>query len=155
MNSLSPKTYQDALERARKRPVKPRAQLARKSRAKLMTRKRAIKVLDELTSKIVRLIGGACVQCDSTEKLTCGHVLSRRSHATRWSFDNCFVQCWPCNFAHGSRSPVPYFRWYVRTFGQETFDALYTKWSKGQKFSTPDLRTMVQEYTVKLKELSG
>lgn len=120
---------------------------------KLMTRKRAVKVLDGLTSQIVRLRDGKCVQCGTTEKLTCGHVLSRRSHATRWDLNNCFAQCWPHNFAHGSYSPVPYFQWYVITFSQETFDALYLKWSKGQKFSTPELRSMVVEYQAQLESM--
>lgn len=173
------KTYEEALEKARSKPQKPRKPLARgktlrqgnvgsgspgrkgtlkatstaggkkakkTKRKKLPSRKRVIAILDSLTSRIVRLRDRVCVQCGTTESLTCGHLLSRRSHATRWDLANCFAQCWPHNFAHGSHSPYPYFRWFIGRYGQESFDALYAKWAKGQKFSTPELREMAEEY---------
>lgn len=127
---------------------------AKPKRKNLPSRAKLVRTLDTLTSQIVRLRDGRCVQCGTTEKLTCGHVLSRRSHATRWSLLNCHAQCWPHNFAHGSHSPVPYFQWFIKQFGQPIFDDMYREWAKGRKFSTPELREMVTEYETMLKELS-
>lgn len=175
--TLSSATYSEALARRLERPQKARKPLKRTTslkarpprhkavsgskkpkRAKLPTRKALIKRLDTLTSQIVRLRDGCCVQCGSVENLTAGHVLSRRSHSVRWDVSenggNVWCQCWPCNFRHGSNSPIPYFQWYVRRFGQARLDILYLVWAKGRKFSNPELRAMIDHYTVKLSELS-
>lgn len=143
------RTLPKGLKASRSKPRKAK----KAKRDKLPSRKRTIKILDDLVSQIVRLRDGACVQCGTVEKLTCGHVLSRRSHATRWDLENCFAQCWSHNFAHGAHSPYPYFKWFIGQFGQEAFDALYAKWAKGQKFSTPELRAMIPDLQSQLEAL--
>ena len=191
MNSLSPKSYEEALSRAESRPQKPRKPLARKSslrsrvpvgsksvpectlrankgisakgragkkkskKPKLMSRKRAIKVLDDLTSRIVRARDGCCVVTGSTDQLTCGHIFSRRSMATRFDISedgNCHAQSWASNFRH-TFDTHPYYRWYIQKFGLDAFDALHARWAKGKKISTPELREMIVEYQAKLESL--
>lgn len=126
-------------------------------RVKLMSRKRAITVLDSLTSQIVRLRDGACVLCSTVERLQCGHIFGRRSHAARWDIQpdgNCHTQCAGCNQRH-NYDPNRYFSWYQRRFSVDQFNAIYTRWAKGHKFSTPELRAMVTEYQEKLAELQN
>ena len=79
--------------------------------AKKTARQRVVKRLDDITSKYIRERDAKCVQCQSTENLTNGHVFSRRSYSTRWDISkdgNCHCQCWGCNFKH-SKDNYDYF----------------------------------------------
>ena len=45
-----------------------------------------------------------CGKIDHYKKLQCGHFMSRRHTATRWSESNCQVQCVKCNmFGQGEQ----------------------------------------------------
>lgn len=194
MNSLAPKTYEIALERARSRPSKPRKPLARgkglksaqnavglkrgpkntitakgrdakkAKRKKMPSRKSLIVKLDSLTSQIVRLRdGGRCVlfginqNCLGSERLQCGHIFGRRSHGARFDIEvggNTAAQCANCNQLHNYR-PWVFYRWFIGLYGQETFDAMYTRWSRGQKYSRSDLIALIAEYQTKLDSMKG
>lgn len=177
MNSLSPRSYEEAIQKQRQKPAKPRKPMSRgtgirpgkaslspkarkrRPRKDLMpTRKRLIRDLDSLVSQIVRLRDGRCVECGSTEKLTNGHVLGRRSFATRFDITpdgDCHAQCWPDNFRAARTGAVSYHAWYVRTFGADAFDALYRRWTAGKKWSRLELIALRTELTAKLREMEN
>ncbi len=62
------------------------------------------KKLDQIFSKYIRAkFPKYCYTCNKpSDKLQCGHFVSRQYLATRWDEDNCRPQCWGCNgFGHG------------------------------------------------------
>jgi hypothetical protein len=182
-------TYEEALDRARNRPTKPRTPLkpgkkglartatrrenslsgqqaqgnsvlrARKAkhkkRTKVPTRKYLVKKIDNLVFQIVCLLYAVCVECGSEDKPTTGHVLSRRSYATRWDFRNVFRQCWPCNYKAAMTAAASYHLWYVKTYGVEAFDQLYQDWTKGHKYTRLELQNLVPEFQDKLDSLQS
>lgn len=100
---------------------------------------------DDLTSLIVRHKGeGKCVQCGSSEQMTNGHVFSRRHLATRWDTHeggNCYAQCWSCNWKH-VRDQHPYFDWYIRKYGYESFTELRSRFETIRPMKMNDLREL-------------
>lgn len=110
---------------------------------KKTSRKRLVALLDKELSLLVRERDKQCVICGSRERLTAGHVLSRSHYSTRWDFGNVFTQCWPCNYRH-VHDTVPYFRWYVQSFSQGTFDNLYERWQTIRKFKDSELKEMLE-----------
>ena len=123
--------------------------------AKKTPRQRVIKRLDDVTSKIIRIRDGACVQCGSTENLTNGHVFSRRHYATRWDImedGNCHTQCWGCNYKH-SYDNYTYYKWYQDKFGVEKFEQLRSEYDQTCKRSNAELEEMYQKYFKLYKEI--
>ena len=123
--------------------------------AKNTKRKRVVRRLDEVVSKYIRLRDKKCVQCKKEEKLTNGHVFSRRAYNTRWDISengNCHTQCWGCNFSHG-KDNYDYFKWYVNKFSQERFDELRFEFKKTVKFTTAELEELYEKLTIIYKEL--
>lgn len=57
------------------------------------------KKLDTVFSKYIRAkFPKICYTCKKpSDKLQCGHFVSRQYLATRWEEDNCRPQCWGCN----------------------------------------------------------
>jgi hypothetical protein len=133
--------------------VRKPAKKKKPKRDKLPSRAKLVKELDRLTSLIVRARdNGKCVLCGSAERLQCGHIFGRRSHGARFDIapnGNCHAQCSGCNQRH-NYEPWRYYRWFIGRFGQEVFDAMYTRWTKGHKYSRRELIEMVAEYTVAL-----
>lgn len=165
---LSPATYEQAqltfkpLKRSRMAPkasqglkTSPARRKAPKKakRKKVATRKSLIKKIDGLVFQIVCLMYATCVECGSEHKPTTGHVLSRRSYATRWDFRNVFRQCWPCNYKAAMTAAASYHLWFVKRFGVEAFDVLYQDWTKGRKYTRLELQNLVPEFEAKLAEL--
>ena len=123
--------------------------------AKKTARQRVVKRLDDVTSKYIRERDAKCVQCQTTENLTNGHVFSRRSYSTRWDISkdgNCHTQCWGCNFRH-SKDNYEYFHWYVKKFGQDKFESLRFQYRAIKKYKTPELEELYEEITNAHKEL--
>ncbi len=136
----------------KRKPPKPKV---KKKRETLPSRAKLVKTLDTLTSKIVRMRDGQCVLCHTTERLQCGHIFGRRSHGARWDIEpdgNCHCQCSGCNINH-NRDPWKYFNWFLDWHGRPAFDALYTRWSKGRKYSRIELIALVSEYEIKLSQM--
>lgn len=168
--SLAPQTFEEAklafkpLRRSRMTrkassslktsPVRRKAP-KRAKRKKVPTRKALIKKIDALVFQIVCLMYAKCVECGSDEKPTTGHVLSRRSYATRWDFRNVFRQCWPCNYKAAMTAAASYHLWFVKKFGVEAFDTLYQDWTKGRKYTRLELQNLVPEFEAHLAELQS
>ena len=135
----------------KKTRLKRKTPLRKKSK---QPRKKVIAEMDKIVSEYVRLRDGRCVVCGSTEKLGCGHLLSRRLLATRWDIcadGNCHTQCWPCNFKH-TMDPHQYRSWYVRQFGLEAFEEMYARAHAGVYWGVVALRDMRDALREKLAE---
>ena len=123
--------------------------------AKKTARQRVVKRLDDVTSKYIRERDAKCVQCQTTENLTNGHVFSRRSYSTRWDISkdgNCHTQCWGCNFKH-SKDNYDYFKWYVDIFSKDAFENLRFRYKQTKKYTTIELEELYEELTLAYKEL--
>ena len=111
------------------------------------SRKLLVKKLDKAVSELVRERDGCCVVCGSTYKLGCGHIFTRKNYSTRWDLQNCWCQCWSCNFYHSSVEPWKYFNWFITKFGQDKFDDLYQRHKQVVKFTNYDLEILLEEIT--------
>jgi len=168
--SLQPQNYEEALLKARSKPSKPRSAIKRSAplrktspastsrkraskRSKVTTRKKLIKTIDGLVFQIMLVMYERCVECGSVEKPTTGHVLSRRSYATRWDLRNVFRQCWPCNYKAAMTAAASYHLWFVKKFGVDAFDELYRDWAKGHKYTRLELQNLVPEFEAQLETL--
>ena len=123
--------------------------------AKKTARQRVVKRLDDVTSKYIRERDAKCVQCQTTENLTNGHVFSRRSYSTMWYISkdgNCHTQCWGCNFKH-SKDNYDYFKWYVDKFSKDKFENLRFRYKETKKYTTIELEELYEELTLAYKEL--
>lgn len=114
------------------------------------SRARLIRDLNDVVSLIVRKRDGRCVVCGSTLNLQCGHLFSRRYHATRWCLLNCNTQCADCNYRHGSNRD-PYTFAFVRIHGADVLAALRDRAYSGRRFETPELEEMLKGLRRQLK----
>lgn len=89
-----------------------------------------VKILDDLFSKFVRSKDAdengitKCYTCDQSNNwklLHCGHFLSRKHYALRWSENNCRPQCVTCNIELQG-NPVEFESRLVNEIG---FDTVY------------------------------
>lgn len=108
------------------------------------SRKKLIRQLDEIVSKIIRKKYRACVVCGSTRNITAGHLFSRAHYSTRWDFDNVFPQCLSDNLKH-EYDPFPFYNWHVGFFGKKKTDEVYAKWKKISKFKDYELQAMYEK----------
>jgi len=108
-------------------------------------RKKLVKKLDQLTSKIVVFRDKRCITCGSTKKLGNGHLFSRQAYSTRWDLVNCNAQCWGCNYRH----EYDFYRYeqaFKNKYGEKAYHELYRKFNKPRKFSDKELKEMIEEY---------
>lgn len=100
----------------KKTPLGRKTALAPKKRSKSTTAPKKPKSktqaqlkkdLDTIFSIYIRKIyPKVCYTCGkSSDKLQCGHYISRQYLVTRWSVDNCRPQCWGCN-GYGKGQPL-------------------------------------------------
>lgn len=82
--------------------------------------------LDKLMSTYVIMRDKKCVVCGSTERLTCGHLITRGKETIRWDFLNCACQCWGCNYKH-EFYPEEYTNWFIKRYGASTYDNLVSR----------------------------
>lgn len=111
------------------------------------SRKTLVKNLDKAVSEYIRRRDKRCVQCGTVENLTNGHIFTRKNYSTRWDVfidGNCHTQCWPCNYRHGS-DQWPYFRWYIKKFGQKKFDQLRRRHKEVKKYKDFDLEELLKQ----------
>lgn len=111
----------------------------------LSPRKKLVKELDKLTSRIVVLRDKRCITCGSMEKLGNGHLFTRQAYSTRWDLINCNAQCWGCNYKH-EYDFYPYQQAFINKYGEQQYHATYRQFHKPRKFSDKELKEMVEEY---------
>jgi len=95
-----------------------------------------------------------CVQCGSTERPTCGHVIPKgNGEALLFSEYDCFCQCWAHNYKH-SHFPEEYTSWFLHRYGIEAYDELRAQKKQVVKYTTEQFRAIAEVYKVKCEALS-
>lgn len=122
------------------------------------SRKTLIKKLDALFSQYVRKKNAdkndmcTCVTCKQKihyKEIQAGHFMSRKHYSTRWDIDNVHPQCVACNvFKYGEQYKYSLF------LGERRSKLLYLKSQKIVKFSNADLQEMLDEFKLKLSNLT-
>lgn len=119
-----------------------------------------IEKLDKVFSKWVRYSNAPkgycrCVTCpkiDTPDQMDAGHYIGRQYKATRWDARNVWPQCKSCNrFNEGRKGEYALFL--TQKYGPDILPQLeQTKW---MPFKVDELwlRTLINEYETKLKEL--
>tara|TARA_B100000315_G_C14537255_1_gene569094 strand:- start:319 stop:687 length:369 start_codon:yes stop_codon:yes gene_type:complete len=113
---------------------------------KKYNRKQLIRKLDTELSLYIRERDKYCVICGTTYKLTNGHLFSRRSHSTRWDYQedgNCHTQCLGCNFSHVF-DPYPYNSFYIEKFGKNKWDELHFRFRGIKKYKNFELAELLE-----------
>lgn len=123
------------------------------TKLKKPSRKLLVRNLDRIFSLYIRKVYTSCVNCGTTESLTCGHLFSRIAYSTRWDELNCTTQCMSCNMRHEYDS-YPLTSWFLDKYGREAYDQLHFKHRKTHKFSNADLQELIVVYTDKYNEIS-
>ena len=116
-------------------------------------RKKARNRADKYFSLYIRARDGRCVNCGTTEQLTCGHLFSSAHYSTRWDERNAFCQCTGCNLKH-EHDPYPLIAYYLSLHSQEDLDRLHAKWSTATKLTTNDILEIGSVYLNKLKDFA-
>jgi len=115
--------------------------------------------LDKIFSQYIRLrkaddLGNAkCVTCGTVnhwKKLQNGHFMSRRHLSTRWSEDNCQVQCYSCNVMQQGKQ-YEYAKWLDNTYGKGKADQLLLESKQLRKFDRFELERMIDQYKQEVK----
>ena len=119
-----------------------RRRLARKHAS--TQKKKLIKRLDAIVTKIVVLRDKKCVTCGRTTEVYCGHFHSRTHHNTRWDLMNCHAQCNPCNGKH-EHDTYPYTRFMAAKYSMDELDALYQRHCQTSHFKDADLVQLLAE----------
>ena len=86
-----------------------------------LERRKMIKYLDDLVSKIVRLRDKRCVTCGSVDNATCSHLFKRGDSILRFDLINCNQQCVECNGKH-EHTREPYERWWKDRYGENLYN---------------------------------
>lgn len=116
--------------------------MGKKKKVKKVSRKALVKKLDSLVSKIVIKRDGKCMECGSLDQPTCGHVFSRSHYSTRWDLENCWCQCWPCNYKYKVSDTIGYYLAIEKVMGREKMTALYDRWKTIRKWTNKDLQEL-------------
>jgi hypothetical protein len=119
----------------------------------LNRRKKAIAEADKWFSLYIRKRdGNKSVTGGGTDKLTCSHLFSRRSYATRWNEDNAYCQTAGENLYH-NRDAGPLTEYYLTMHTAEEYRELYHLYRSGAKFTTEEIEKIAKYYKMRLKEL--
>ena len=146
-----------------------------KRKEKLKCRNDWIKDLQAVFNKFIRLRdqGDNCISCGKSEaelkiknpiSMVCGHYLSVGSHPElRFTEFNCALQCTRCNGGAGkygqfNNKGLTVTKQYrvnlIAKIGQKNVDILEGP-HKPLKFDIDQIKAMIAEYRVKIKQLQG
>lgn len=113
-------------------------------------RRKLIKSLDTEVSRIVRQRHPFCVQCGTSERLTCGHLITQGKYSTRWDIGNgdtpgnCFCQCQGCNMKH-EYQPEHFTLWFIREYGRDEYENLVARSNKLKKWTNAELTDLLTQ----------
>jgi len=124
--------------------TKKRSKVPRLGSNSSKERKKLIKACDELVSLIVRKRDKFCVDCGTTERLTCSHLIKRGRAATRFDLRNCNCHCSSHNFRHNSY-PEIYIQWFIKKYGLDTYNELVELSRQPKKWTLDELRALKSE----------
>jgi len=113
---------------------------------KKTARQRAVADADKWFSLYIRKRdGNRCVLCGATERIQCGHLISRGKANTRYDEDNANAQCATCNNKH-EHYPELYTQWWIEQHGRQSYYDLVAKAWIVVKRSTDELREIATRY---------
>lgn len=111
------------------------------------TRSQLIKDLDKLFSNHLKAKShGRCVRCGRVGTGV-SHYWSRKHIGTRWDTDNCDWVCWfPCHDLLEHEKQGEYMDFMIKKLGQKKYDEIKIKAISINKFSTVDIKLMIQNF---------
>jgi hypothetical protein len=134
-------------------PAKKTRKKIRKLSDESRRRKRAVYEADKWFSRYIRKRDGLrSVISGSTNKLTCSHLFSRRSYATRWDEENAYCQTAGENLYH-NRDAGPLTTYYLELHSAEEYRELYRQYRNGAKFTTEEIEEIARYYRMRLQRL--
>ena len=130
------------------------------AKRKTIARGKVVSKLDTVFSKYIRLRNAKddlveCFTCgkqDEWKKMQCGHFRSRSHYSTRWNEINCQVQCVGCNMYKQGEQYIFGVKLDSK-YGEGTANELLLKSKMIQKFTTQDLRDLIQVYQDKISKI--
>ena len=144
-----------------KPPAKPKKEnKGLKSKTKPLT---LVEKLDRVFSQYVRKSASddtqmsLCYTCGvglHWKKLQCGHFMSRKHMATRWSLRNCRPQCSGCNEVKGGNLEV-YAERLKLEYGDQILLSLANLAASTKKFSKQELQEKIDYYKELNKQLES
>ena len=140
--ALAPKKRTTVPKQAKKRKEKTQAQLK--------------KDLDTIFSIYIRKIyPKVCYTCGkSSDRLQCGHYISRQYLVTRWSIDNCRPQCWGCN-GYGKGQPLIFEENLKKELGDEYVEKMKASRHQILKLDRHWYREQIEKYQRLIKEVDN
>lgn len=148
--SVCPSLPRKAIKKSsiKRKPAKPVVK-----KKKTETRSQVVKKLDTVFSQYIRqkdAVNGiaTCVTCGDQKEWKHqqnGHYMSRGHYGTRWDETNCHVQCAACNvFKKGNYTE--YALYMINRYGTQHLEDLRVKAKTSTKFTTFELREMLEYY---------
>jgi hypothetical protein len=119
-------------------------------------RKRLVRALDTVFSQYIRKRDeSTCYTCgrglNHGLTMQCGHLLTRSCYSTRWDENNAKCQCSGCNITHEFH-PETFTLKYIQQHGLPAYEALVYKHKSVAKFSSSDLKILIEYYRAKMLE---
>jgi len=127
----------------------PKVKSKRKTKEK--TQASLKKDLDAIFSIYIRTIfPKVCYTCNKpSDRLQCGHFISRQYLVTRWSVDNCRPQCWGCN-GYGKGQTLIFEENLKREYGNDFVEAMKASRHQTMKVDRVWYREQIEMYKKKL-----
>lgn len=111
-------------------------------------RKKLIKKIDDLVSKIVRERDKKCIYdpSHSTKWLTCSHFWNRGKMGTRFDLENCDAACWPCHKWRLEKQKNGWYRDFkLKQLGEERYTLLEYRSKNNPHFKEVELQILFEE----------
>lgn len=87
-------------------------------------RRKLIKKMDVLFSKIVRSVG-QCEWCGRKDGvLQCAHIIGRANKHVRFDLENAVCLCYRCHIHKAHKEPVAFIDWINQRFGDDLIPSL-------------------------------
>lgn len=124
-------------------------------------RQKLIKDLDKVFSLFIRMRASdengyaTCFTCGQVKKWKegdAGHFISRGAYSTRWNETNVQFQDKKCNIFQSGQQYL-FSVALNRLHGEGTADALYVLSKQTRKYSTGELRAMIEIYKTKVEDI--
>lgn len=107
-------------------------------------KKKWIKKLDALISKIIKA-DGRCEMCGKKDVvLNCAHIYSRRNKAVRWDLRNVLALCVRCHF-YTHQNPLEFVAWLKKRFGLKYLLELEKEAHKAKNWSVKELQDLYKK----------
>ena len=122
-------------------------------KARKPSRKSIVQKADRaFSSYIIARDGRRCVQCGTTENLTCGHIYTRTHYTTRWNEHNAMCQCAGHNMRH-EFDFQPFYEKAIRRWGRIEMQTIHDLFEQAKPVKTAEILEIAEHYERCAKEL--